>query len=142
MCTTPYKNLQYNFPKLRGAGAVKGRLEFSKNSSDLLAGSFPEAGLALCHQMSWTGGGKIRKKSQQIQSPQTDRTFSVPYAFFNVFVCIVMVFSDSLDSNITNTIYFLLKPFSVPLVSRPSATRWSVKKAQPDSFPNDNGQLF
>ena len=123
-------------------------MKFSKNSSDLLAGSFPEAGLALCHQMSWTGGGKSARNPNKSKAPRLIELFPYPTplsserGFFNVFVCIVMVFSDSLDSNITNTKYFLLKPFSVPLVSRPSATRWSVKKAQSDSFPKDNGQHF
>ena len=35
------KNLQYNFPKMRGGGS-KAVWNFSENSSDLVAGSFPK----------------------------------------------------------------------------------------------------
>ena len=36
------KKLQYNFPKMRGG--AKAVWKFSKNSSDLVAGPFPELG--------------------------------------------------------------------------------------------------
>ena len=110
--------------------------------------------MALHCAIRWAGlvvdwkGENPQKNPNKSKAPRLIELFPYPpplsseRGFFNIFVWIVMVFSDSLDSNITNTIYFLLKPFSVPLVSRSSATRWSVKKAQSDSFPKDNGQHF
>ena len=38
------QNLHHNFPKMRGRG-VKDRFEFFKNSSNLVAGSFPYLGV-------------------------------------------------------------------------------------------------
>ena len=48
------KKLQYNFPKMRGGGS-KAVWNFSKNSSDLVAGPFPMESIVYDHSKASDG---------------------------------------------------------------------------------------
>ena len=49
------RNLQYNFPKMRGGGGEKALRNFSKNSSDLVAGPFPMESIVYDHSKASDG---------------------------------------------------------------------------------------